>query len=561
MKKRLIRLLILVLIFSSLSYFEFHDEEHVHHIHALSPGDPYGTCPSCHTRIAVYEAITNLPTCTNAGMGTIMCECGMEGNVVTIPALGHSYRQIASSAATCTDAGSVTYSCERCGSGYTENIAPLGHNYKSRVTKEATCEEDGIRTYTCSRCSDSYTRKIEALGHDIQYEEKEATCTEDGFRRGTCTRCDKVIEEIYPALGHDLTITVTKAPTCTEEGEREAVCSRCEAKFKEKILPAGHKFPKEWTLEKEPSYTEEGLETKTCYYCGYVLTHVLPRKDMTSILIGAGAAAVLALGGLWLYLKKLKASKILKKALEETKKFEKPSFEDKSILVSSKDEDLLAILKNKSSLEVSSCEDEDLETSVEENGPDLVIIDVLSEERLEKLTEQKEGPFAEQAIAAVTVPEFLEKHKDELDQLVRDRKIISYLPYGSDKNQIMMKFILPILKPDLKSDESLSNIGAVADFLGIPAVSTVIDYYTTGRDIRSTLQDNEELGISEISTIIGDIASILGLDTVSSVSGLVGDIESIKEGLEEDSGAHEEKGAYEGVKDIVDVVSDLMDKD
>ena len=151
-------------------------------------------------------------------------------------------------------------------------------------------------------------------------------------------------------------------------------------------------------------------------------------------------------------------------------------------------------------------------------------------------------------------------HKRKLNNLVRDKKIINYIPYGSDSITIMTKLILPILKPDLKSDEALGNIGAVADFIGVPGISTLINVYTSGRDIKSTLE-SEEIGVSETATIISDIASILGLDTVASVAGLVDDVDSIKAAMDKEAGAYEGKGAISGAKDIVDVVTDIIDKD
>ena len=568
MKKILIKILIFALAFSSLTFAVFHDhedeEEHDHlhiHVYEIDAAD-FGRCPTCGE--PRNGSVIAEPTCTSEGAAEVWCEvmgCMEWGNayMVSIPALGHDYTSAVTKEATCTGQGNIHYSCSRCGNTYDEAIAALGHNYQSRVTKEATCEEDGIRTYTCTRCSDSYRRTIKALGHDVELETKEATCEEDGYQKGTCKRCGKVFDEVYPALGHDLAYTVTKTPTCEEEGEREAVCSRCGEKFTEKILPAGHKYPNEWTLEKEPTYFETGLETKKCFYCEHVLSHILPKKDLTPVIAG-GAGILAVLGGLWVWLKKVKASKVIKKAAEEIRKFEKPSFEDKSILVASKDEDLMNVLKSKSFLEVSSCDNTEVEEKTEEDGPDLVIVDVLSEERLEKLLEQKKEALAEQAVAVVTTDEMIKHHKRKLNNLVKDRKIVNYLPYGSEKNAILMKFVLPILKPDIKSDESLSNIGAIADFIGIPAVSKIIDVYTSGRDIKSTLE-SEEIGVSEAATIIGDIASILGLDGLSSAVGLVDDVDSLKSVLDKEAGAYERKNAVDGAKDIAEVVTDIINKD
>ncbi|MBQ5805607.1 MAG: hypothetical protein IIW22_07535 [Erysipelotrichaceae bacterium] len=112
----------------------------------------------------------------------------------------------------------------------------------------------------------------------------------------------------------------------------------------------------------------------------------------------------------------------------------------------------------------------------------------------------------------------------------------------------------------MNSDETLGNIGMVADALGIPYVSRVIDVYVTGRDLKTTLEE-EDKGISETATIIGDIASILGFDKVASVAGLVDDIDSIKSAMDKESGVHEKSAGIEGAKDIVDVVSDIVKKD
>nr|MCR4856013.1 hypothetical protein [Erysipelotrichaceae bacterium] len=95
---------------------------------------------------------------------------------------------------------------------------------------------------------------------------------------------------------------------------------------------------------------------------------------------------------------------------------------------------------------------------------------------------------------------------------------------------------------------------------GIPGISSLIDVYLSGRDIKATLE-SEEIGVSETATIISDIASILGLDTLGSVAGLVGDVDSIKAALDKEAGANEKKSGIDGAKDIVEVVSDVINKD
>ena len=273
------------------------------------------------------------------------------------------------------------------------------------------------------------------------------------------------------------------------------------------------------------------------------------------IYAGVGAAAAALLGGLLFYFRKFR--KVADKAIRE--KF-KPSFENKSILCASKDEQVIGVLKSKSFLEVTTCDNGELEEKAEEAGPDLIITDVLSEESLEELLARKEESLSNYPIGIITIDEFIDNNREKLDQLVKDKTIVSYLPYESKETDILVKMVLPIMKPDLKSDESLENIGSVADLLGIPGVSAVISAYTAGRDIKSTLEEGE-LGVSGTATIIGDIASVLGLDTVASVAGLVDDVDSIKAAVDREAGAHERKSGVNAAKDVVEVVSDIINKE
>ena len=184
------------------------------------------------------------------------------------------------------------------------------------------------------------------------------------------------------------------------------------------------------------------------------------------------------------------------------------------------------------------------------------------EEKSEEASEEEEEvkDLSEAAIGIVTIDELLESQKDRLDALVKEKKIVNYVTYGTEKNEMLVKLILPILKPDIKSDESLENIGSIADALGIPGISTLINVFVSGRDIKSTLEEGE-LGVSGTATIIADMASILGLEKVESVAGLVDDVDSIKAALDKEAGAYERKGAIDGAKDIVEVVSDIVSKE
>ncbi len=574
MKKLIIKFLSLIMIFTCFSFAIFHDHEnddhhdHLFHVHvfevnALSPGDDVGQCGidydggPCTGRKLVVELMD--ATCTESGFYVAQCNvCGNYSDSEIGP-LGHDFSVLESAIEpTCTEGGVYVYECSRCSATTSSYPEALGHNYKSKVTKEATCTEDGIRTYTCSRCNDRYTRKIEALGHDMQTEEVEPTCTESGYRKSVCSRGDKETKIVFPALGHDFDeFKTVKEATCTDEGQIEAVCKRCNETVTEKTAALGHKYPKEWTREKDPTYTSEGLEYKLCERCGDRIEQTIPRLDMTPVLItgGGSIAAVAAAGGLWWSLARKK--KLAKKALEKMK----PDFEDKTLVFCSSDEELLKKLKDKDFLQVNACEYEDLETCVEENGPDLIILDVMDDERLDDLWKKREGEaLSSQTWAYLVGKEYLDENKEKLDGMVEAKEIIAYGQHGAKPDTNMVKLVLPVLKPNMKSDEQLGNIGMIADALGIPGISSLIDVYLSGRDIKATLE-SEEIGVSETATIISDIASILGLDTLGSVAGLVGDVDSIKAAMDKEAGANEKKSGIDGAKDIVEVVSDVINKD
>lgn len=139
-----------------------------------------------------------------------------EGNVVTAKA-----------------AGEVTLVTE--GTTYKITIAedekPCEHVFGEwNVTKEPTCVEKGEKTRSCTKCGVVETVEIEATGkHDTELKNaKEATCTEAGYTG------DKVCKV---------------CGTTVEEGKE--------------IAALGHDFA-EWTVEKEATETETGLEVRTC---------------------------------------------------------------------------------------------------------------------------------------------------------------------------------------------------------------------------------------------------------------------------------------------------------
>lgn len=567
MRRFIIKLLVFLMIFSAASFAVFSGQEkeektfhvHVFEIEALSLGDEVSICPDCHTGYMTVVEIVQ-PTCVNEGMYILMCyECSNSSGPRYLSALGHDFSIVVyQEKPTCTASGYTTYQCSRCGTQTNYTNEALGHNYKSEVTKEATCTEDGVRTYTCSRCSSSYTRAIEMLGHDFVHEELDPTCTEDGYKKDVCSRCHEENMEVLPALGHDIQKYVTvKQPTCTEDGAVEGTCERCGLKVSDVLLRMGHKYPAEWTVEKKPTYFAEGLQYKLCKVCGHRIEQILPKLSPEKIISVTGALALALGGGLFFFFKKF--GRMPKKALKNKGKW-KPDFEDKSVLCASSDESLLKTLKDRKFLAVSTCEFAEIEEQALENEPDIVIADVNDDDSFDKLVSLKDEVLAKQAIGLVIGHEYLKENREKLDSFVKEKTFVNYVDHSADMTEILSKLILPVLKPDLKSDTQLGNIGSIADALGIPGVSAVIDAYVNGRDIKATIEEGE-WNVSSIATIIGDIASLFGFEEVADVAGLVDDVESVKSALDKEAGANEKRSGVEGAKDFVEVVSDLVDRE
>ena len=192
--------------------------------------------------------------------------------------------------ATCTEEGSESIHCIICGESdenTTRVIPKKDHAYGDwTVTKEATCTEAGSREKVCANCGDKVTEEIPATGH--AWSEwtvvREATEEEEGLERRTCSNDPSHTEErTIPKLSHvhELIKTDAKEASCTEDGNIEFwTCSKCGRVYSDSegmnevnpeetvIQAAGHKWNTEYTVDKEPTYTEEGEEWIHCAVCG-----------------------------------------------------------------------------------------------------------------------------------------------------------------------------------------------------------------------------------------------------------------------------------------------------
>lgn len=245
-----------------------------------------------------YANYTQNPTCTEAGYTSQKCvNCGVETDKTPIDKLGHK-EDDRSIAATCTENGKKIIVCSRCGEtlvnqefilnteGNVTNMPvepELGHDYdEGTVLKAATCSSYGTLSKSCKRCGYTITETISmvenAHSFGVEYVIK-ASCTEVGYRKHRCRYCQKIetIAEI-PATGHtkDDKYTVVKEATCTEKGLEVIMCTVCGQRYKDSQdneitneIPLKEHF---WVLDedkcKDPSPTEQGYVALKCKNCG-----------------------------------------------------------------------------------------------------------------------------------------------------------------------------------------------------------------------------------------------------------------------------------------------------
>ena len=97
----------------------------------------------------------------------------------------------------------------------------------------------------------------------------DATCTEAGYTGDTvCKDCEVIVKAgtVIEAKGHDAETRNAREATCTKDGYTgDEVCKVCDTVVEKgtEVKALGHDFT-EWTVEKEPTETEEGLEVRTC---------------------------------------------------------------------------------------------------------------------------------------------------------------------------------------------------------------------------------------------------------------------------------------------------------
>lgn len=129
--------------------------------------------------------------------------------------------------------------------------------------------------------SDSYCDECGRLcEHDFITKTENATCTVNGYSMKVCSLCGCIRStEIYEATGHKLSDwSEYRKATCTVDGENRKNCQNCDYYEYETVTAIGHRWG-EWTLAREPSLLETGIETSVCAVCGEKQTRELPKMQ------------------------------------------------------------------------------------------------------------------------------------------------------------------------------------------------------------------------------------------------------------------------------------------
>ena len=214
-----------------------------------------------------YEPTVVPSTCTERGYTKYTCTvCGhnyIDEQSYT-PEKGHSYEVTEEVSPDCEHAGHRKFVCGACGDGYTVTLPELGHDYKETIV-QPECDAEGYTIYRCTRCGDEYKDNFtQKLPHSYEPTVVPSTCTERGYTKYTCTACghNYIDEQSYtPEKGHSYKVAEEVLPDCEHAGHRKFVCGACGDGYTVTLPETGHM----WQVAEE-GYTQEGAPY-TVYVC------------------------------------------------------------------------------------------------------------------------------------------------------------------------------------------------------------------------------------------------------------------------------------------------------
>lgn len=164
--------------------------------------------------------------------GPCELECGAGGS--------HAYGAAKTVAKTCTADGCTERTCSGCGFVLRTDWVPASHEDLSAVTAPS-CTAYGYTTHVCAICGKTYTTdSTRPLGHAYAAVTNVAECSV-AYK---CTRCGNAYEKVYNHLVEEW--TVTREPTWTEPGERQGGCVICGAAVVEEVPVLNNNVEYHW---------------------------------------------------------------------------------------------------------------------------------------------------------------------------------------------------------------------------------------------------------------------------------------------------------------------------
>ncbi len=259
----------------------------------------------------MYEVVEEA-SCIRDGLMNVVCtKCNTNGTkVIPKDENAHSWIWSVEKEATCTEEGIKKAVCRwHSDVTKTEPIDKTEHISKGEweVKKEATCTEEGREAICCKNCSYEFdSRIIEKIPHFASkwILDDGSSCENGGTARKVCIYphydangelVEHVMERTTFAAGTHLNRnTYTVNATCTTDGYITDTCTACNKVFSTQYpadMKAKHTLEEDWSVVKDASCYEKGLEIIKCTKCDYSEQRDIPAYEHEYIIIKEGLDA------------------------------------------------------------------------------------------------------------------------------------------------------------------------------------------------------------------------------------------------------------------------------
>ncbi len=265
----------------------------------------------------MYEVIEE-PSCIRDGSMKVVCtKCNTNGiKVLPKDENAHSWIWEVEKEATCTEEGVKKAVCRwHSDATKTEAIAKADHESKGEweVKKAATCTEEGREAICCKNCEYEFDSKvIEKIPHFASkwILDDGSSCENGGTARKVCIYphydengevVEYVMERTTFAAGTHLNRNkYTVSATCTTDGYITDTCTSCNKVFSTEYpesMKAKHTLEAEWSVIRDASCEEKGLEIRKCTRCDYSEQRDIPTYEHQYVVINEELPATCTKGG------------------------------------------------------------------------------------------------------------------------------------------------------------------------------------------------------------------------------------------------------------------------